>query len=165
MAAIEDRDGIRWPEEFSPAEAPVHVHNELAMSAPPEAVWAWLVRAGSWPSWYPNSREVRIDGDGAQLAPGVHFRWRTFGVAIESRVLEFVPGERIGWDARGLGVRAYHAWLLRRTPGGCHVETEETQHGWLARLGHLLMPHRMQRGHQVWLDALHAKALGGPPQP
>ena len=36
---------------------------------------------------------------------------------------------------------------------------------WLARLGRILMPQRMHRGHQVWLDALHAKALGGLPQP
>ena len=74
-----------------------------------------------------------------------------------------MPCERIAWDARCCGVRAYHAWLLRKVPGGCHVVTEETQHGWLARLGDLLLPRRMHRGHQAWLEALSAKAAAGLP--
>ncbi len=147
---------IRWPQEFDPSNSPVHVHNELAMSASPEVVWAWLVCAELWPTWYENSKKVRVQGKGPNLVPGARFRWRTFGVNIESQVVEFVPTER-------LGVCAYHAWLIRKAPGGCHVLTEETQHGWLARLGNLLLPNRMHRFHQIWLEGLQGKALTGLP--
>ena len=35
-----------------------------------------------------------------------------------------------------------------------YVPTEETQNGWLARLGALVMPGRMSRWHQRWLEEL-----------
>lgn len=163
------QDGIRWPEEFLPARCPVHVRNELAMAAPSDAVWAWLVRAREWPAWYLNSAEVRIDHGNAELTPGAAFRWRTFGISLVSQVQEFVPGERIAWNARSTGVWVYHAWLIRPTTTGCHVITEESQHGWIARLGHLFMPQRMGRQHQTWLEELERKAQSGfptePPQP
>jgi uncharacterized protein YndB with AHSA1/START domain len=134
------------------------------MPAPPAAVWAWLVRAELWPRWYPNSHRVRIvNGPRPDLALGARFRWWTFGVAIDSTVAEFVPCERLAWTARGIGVRAYHAWLLRPAGDGCQVLTEETQRGWAARLGSLVMPNRMHRGHQVWLETLAQKAAGCPP--
>jgi hypothetical protein len=44
------------------------------------------------------------------------------------------------------------------------VVTEETQYGAMARLGAWLMPARMSRFHQIWLEELAAKAAtGGPP--
>jgi uncharacterized protein YndB with AHSA1/START domain len=159
---------IRWPEPYEPGRSAVHVRNELEMPAPPEAVWAWLVRAELWPRWYVNSHHVRIvadgeGGTGGELALGTRFCWRTFGVAIDSTVAELAPAERIAWTARGVGVRAYHAWLISRTAAGCRVLTEETQNGWLARLGRLLLPNRMHRYHQIWLEALATRAAGGPP--
>jgi Polyketide cyclase / dehydrase and lipid transport len=158
---------IRWPDGFAPQQCPVHVRNELAMPVPADRVWAWLVRAGLWPSWYPNSRNVRfLDGKPPDLELNTRFRWWTFGVTIESKVLEFEPGARIAWDARGIGVRAYHAWLIRPTREGCHVLTEETQKGGLARLGNLLLPMRMSGYHQLWLERLRNGAAGGmPPAP
>jgi hypothetical protein len=157
-------EAIRWPAEFDPAHSPIHVRNELAMLAPAPVIWAWLIRARDWPSWYPNSKNVRIDGGGAELSPGVTFRWRTFGVGVFSRVEEFVGGERIAWTARGIGVWAYHAWLLRPSASGCTVVTEETQHGFVARVGMLLMPGRMGRFHQLWLEELEKKARVGSPR-
>jgi uncharacterized protein YndB with AHSA1/START domain len=161
---MHDATAIRWPERYQPARCPIHVSNELAISAPVESVWAWLIRAALWPSWYPNAANVRfLEGTPPDLALGTHFRWKTFGVTIQSSVRELVPCERIAWDAHALGLDVYHAWLLQRTPGGCHVLTEETQHGWVARAGALLMPGRMQRYHQVWLEGLRDKARSGLP--
>jgi uncharacterized protein YndB with AHSA1/START domain len=155
---------IRWPERFQPNRAGVYVRNELDMPVSPEAVWAWLVRAEQWPAWYPNSRNVHIlEGARPDLAPGTRFRWWTFGVTITSRVEEFEPCERLAWSATAPGISAYHAWLIEKTPAGCHVLTEETQTGWLARLGSLLMPDRMHHHHQIWLEQLRVKAGGGPP--
>jgi hypothetical protein len=161
---MDDATRIRWPPRYDPGVAPVHVRNELEMDAAPDVVWAWIVRAPLWPEWYPNSADVDIgSGSPPDLGPGTRFTWRTFGVRLESTVLEFVPGERIAWDARAVGVDAYHAWLLRRTARGTHVLTEETQHGWLARLGGLFLPRRMSQQHQIWLEALSVRARSGRP--
>jgi hypothetical protein len=123
-----------------------------------------LIRATLWPDWYANSARVRIlSGTGPDLARGTRFHWKTFGVTVTSTVLEFVPEERIAWDAHAPGVDAYHAWVLQPLPQGCHVLTEETQHGVLARLGDLLMPHRMHKYHQLWLEGLERKARAGVP--
>ena len=155
---------VRWPIEYEPSRCPVHVRNQLVMSVPVETVWAWLVRAQLWPSWYRNSKNVRfLEGTPPDLAAGTRFRWTTFGVTIESQVLEFVPCERIAWDAHAVGVHAYHAWLIGKTAEGCRVVTEESQRGWMARLGSLLMPNRMYRFHQIWLESLRDQAAKGMP--
>lgn len=158
---------IAWPERFHPSRTAVHVRNELSMQADAAAAWAWLVRAELWPTWYVNSRDVHIiEGASSELARGTRFRWWTFGITIESVVEELVPGERIAWSAVGMGMHAYHAWVIQPASSGCHVLTEETQHGFLARLGKLFMPTRMYRFHQIWLESLEAKARGGfPPAP
>lgn len=139
------------------------MRNELDMPVSPEAVWAWLVRAQLWPTWYPNSRDVVVEGGGPDLKAGSKFRWKTFGVTLDSVVEEFVPPERIAWSARAMGVDAYHAWLVERRPSGCHVLTEETQNGLLASISNAVRPNNMSKHHQVWLENLLAKARGGPP--
>jgi uncharacterized protein YndB with AHSA1/START domain len=154
---------IRWPARFEPARAPVHVRNEIEVPAPPGTVWRWLARAVSWPEWYPNASRVEIEGGGSELRAGARFRWSTFGVALSSRVEEFEPPSRLAWTGRGTGVDVYHAWLLTPSDVGCHVETEESQYGTLARLDHALRPRRMARWHQVWLERLRSRSIGGPP--
>ena len=154
---------IIWPPEFEPTRSPVFVRNTIAVDAAPEVVWAWLVRAPLWPSYYANSSNVAIAGGGAALTAGARFTWKTIGVSLQSTVREFVPDQRLAWDAKGIGVWAYHAWLLDPEGQGCTVITEETQHGFLARLGSLVFPQRMGRWHQTWLEALQQKAKGGRP--
>jgi hypothetical protein len=154
---------IQWPSEFAPSRAPVHVSNELHSTAHPAAVWAWLVRAADWPTWYSNSRAVCLPDDAKDLATGMSFRWQTFGVRVTSQVREFEPLQRIAWDARTAGLLAYHAWLIVPTVKGCTIITEETQYGLLGRLGNWLMPKRMYRGHQHWLEQLDRVARSGMP--
>ena len=155
---------IKWPERYHPSRAPIHVVNELTIPASCDQVWAWLIRAPLWPSWYPNSSDVRLhDRPLTELRLGTMFTWRTFGVKLRSTVQEFIPNERLAWNARGLGVDAYHAWLLLPRPSGTHVITEETQYGALARMAKVFMPGRMHRVHQVWLEQLSARAQGGAP--
>jgi uncharacterized protein YndB with AHSA1/START domain len=126
---------IQWPKGFETENCSVHVHNELEITASPEVVWAWLIRAQLWPTWYPNSANIEfLFGQPPDLALGTKFRWKTFGITIESMVLEFVPDERISWDAHGTGLNAYHAWLIQKTVQGCHVITEENQGGVVAQL-------------------------------
>jgi len=155
---------IVWPEEFHPTRAPVHVRNEITIDTADDRVWAWLVRAQLWPSWYANCADVRfVNTEGPDLRLGTEFTWRTFGVPLRSVVAEFVPFSRIAWHAVGVGVRACHAWLIEPSSRSCHVTTEETQYGVLARTGDLLMPRRMSRGHQRWLEALRDQATQGLP--
>jgi uncharacterized protein YndB with AHSA1/START domain len=157
---------ISWPEKYRPERTAVHVRNELEMSVRPETVWAWLVRADLWPTWYRNSEKVAIEGGGHELGPDSRFRWRTFGVTLESMVTEYRPRERLAWNARSMGVDAYHAWLIEERPYGCYVLTEENQNGWLARLSNQLRPQNMHKQHQDWLNGLLRKAKeGAPPSP
>ena len=141
----------------------VHVRNELVMPVPSDIAWAWLIRAELWPTWYRNSKRVIIEGGGPDLRAGVSFRWTTFGVRLDSKVEEFVPGERLAWTARATGIDAYHAWLIEKRVSGCDVLTEETQNGWLASLSNILRPRNMSTQHQNWLESLQQKAAGGPP--
>ena len=149
---------------YEPTNSPVHVRNELAISSPPETVWAWLIRAQLWPTWYPNSANIMfLSGKPPDLYFGTQFRWKTFGITIESKVLEFVPYERLAWDAHGIGLDAYHAWLIQKNDQGCNVVTEESQQGWVAKLGKTLRPNNMEQKHQVWLEELRDKAKSGLP--
>jgi len=154
---------ILWPAQYAPGRVAATVSNEIAIAAAPDTVWAWLVRASAWPSWYPNSHRVRITGGKAELDAGAQFRWRTFGVAVRSTVREFEPPSRIAWDGKGLMLDVYHAWLIEPRPGGSWVLTEENQNGIAARLQALLMPQRMFRGHQLWLERLKTRAESGLP--
>jgi hypothetical protein len=163
MKPLIQAPAIQWPEHFHPDRAPVHVVNEMFIPARAEYIWAWLVREPLWPTWYANSRVDWIRDQSRDLALGVQFHWKTFGVSIESCVREFVPCERIAWDGTGLGAQVYHAWLIIPQSGGCIVRTEESQHGWGARLMHLLQPHRMFDGHELWLKSLSIQSQTGMP--
>ena len=151
--AVDDR--IRWPRGFEPASSPVHVINRLDTETAPDSVWARLIHASGWPAIYANAGNVKVEG-GGNLFAGARFTWKTFGIALESEVKEFVPETRIAWLATGIGVQAYHAWLITPTATGCTILTEETQHGLVARSGRLIFPNRMGRWHQKWLEALAA---------
>jgi hypothetical protein len=154
---------IAWPKGYGPEETSAHVSAQLDMPVPPEAVWAWLLRADLWPTWCPEFKDVRIEGGGPDLEQGSRFRWKAFGVRLTSSVEEFVPLERLCWTARSTGIDAYHAWLIERLPSGCRVVSEETQSGWVARLNNLLRPRSLVRIHETWLERLLEKAKGGPP--
>ena len=94
---------IRWPDRYAPGRVVAEVSNEIAIAAPPEAVWACLIRAADWPNWYPNSQAVKIDGGGPDLFPGAQFSWRTFGVNVRSTVQEMMRSEFVQY-ARALGL-------------------------------------------------------------
>jgi len=154
---------IDWPDKYLPDRTSVHVRNQMEMSALSETVWSWLIRAELWPTWYLNSKRVVIEGGGHDLRSGSRFRWTTFGVRLDSKVEEFVAGERLAWSARAIGIDAYHAWLIEKRQAGCYVLTEETQNGWLARLNDTLRPREMSKQHQNWLEGLQRKSAEGPP--
>jgi hypothetical protein len=155
---------IRWPDGYKPEQVGVHARTEAEMPATSETVWRWLVRAELWPSWYADFRDVVIEGGGPDLGEGSRFRWRAFGVTLNSRVEEFEPFQRLAWGARAMGIDAYHAWLLEDLPsGGCRVLTEETQNGWVARLNDRLRPRFMSTMQRLLLERLLERSKDGPP--
>lgn len=134
------------------------------MPSSQDIVWAWLIRAQLWPTWYPNSANVQIIGSQtSDLAIDTRFSWKTFGLKVESQVMEFLPPKRLAWDAHTRGFDGYHAWLIEKNEAGCHVLTEETQHGLLPRIQKLFSPKRMNNQHQVWLESLREQASKGYP--
>jgi uncharacterized protein YndB with AHSA1/START domain len=137
---------IIFPDRFLPSNSPVFVHNEIEIKSTPEKVWFWLTNAATWHDWYFNASKVKlINHPGRDILEKTRFTWKTFGAHLKSEVQDFVPNERLAWDAKGPGILAYHAWLIIPTTNGCKAITEETQHGLLCRLGKLFMPNRMNK--------------------
>lgn len=157
---------ISWPDEHTPENSAFHAVNELQMRAQPEAIWAWLCRPDLWPTYYSNAKLIKhLGGPWPELELGSRFRWWSFGAFVTSQVVEYEPPERIAWDAKVLGGRGYHGWLLRPQEGGTYVRTEETQKGWgIVAVKPVLRP-MMVRQHQRWLEGLARVAAEGPPPP
>ena len=112
---------MKWPAGFEPGQSSVFAHNQIAIAAPPDRVWRWLIRAARWPDWYTNSSNVTFLSAGPpDLAPGIRFRWKTFGATITSRVLVFEPPRELGWDEPLAQLEALYAELLTRAEWAAH---------------------------------------------
>ncbi len=152
---------MHWPEDMTPQHAPVYALNEIVIPAEPARIWPWLVQAKRWPEWYSNCAWLRMDAD--ELAPGVEFTWRTFGVVVQSKVLVFEPNVAIEWDAKGpAGLRAYHGWRIDYDGHESHVVTEEAQTGILPSVGRAFLNGNLKRGHQIWVESLKRQVTGEP---
>ena len=112
---------MKWPAGFEPDNSSVYAHNEIAIAAPPERIWRWLIRAARLARMVQQQRQRRISF--AAILPTLRlndeFKWKTFGANVTSRVITFEPPHELGWDARGV-LRAYHGWIIepdgRRMP-------------------------------------------------
>ncbi|MDT7671893.1 MAG: hypothetical protein QOC74_4676 [Pseudonocardiales bacterium] len=144
---------IHWPDGFSPATADMFAHNEIIINAPRSVVWQVLVRAEEWPTWYPNSQQVKVLNENSKglLNDGDQFSWQTFGFDLVSTVHEFVYESRLGWFG---GSDWYHTWLLLDDPAGCRVVMEEVGNGEDAANFARTTPDRMHRGHELWNQTL-----------
>lgn len=156
--ALRSKD-IHWPDGFDPEQADLFAHNEIVVHASCEKVFANIVDAQVWPSWYPNSQNVKLlNSPDGKLHEGARFSWDTFGVHIESQVHEFVPNSRIGWFGNGTGMNAYHTFLLIRTGEGCRIVTEEVVKGPGAVEFRQKQPSAMHEGHDLWLRTLKQRS-------
>jgi hypothetical protein len=155
---------ISWPEEHTPERSAFHAVNELQVAAEPEAVWAWLVRPDLWPTFYSNAKFIKhLDGPWPVLELGSRFRWWSFGAFVTSEVVAYEPERKIDWDAKVLGGRGYHGWVLQAGDGGTFIRTEETQRGWGIQAVKPVLRPMMVRLHQRWLEGLGQVAAEGPP--
>ena len=146
---------IHWPDGFHPEQTDLFAHNKIFVHASCKKVFTNLADAQAWPSWYPNSHDVKLlnslDG---KLHRGTQFSWDTFGVQIESMVHEFVPDSRLGWFGNGPAMKAYHTFLLLREGEGCRIVTEEVVKGPGAIDFREKQPAAMHEGHDLWLSTL-----------
>jgi len=150
---------------MDPATTVVHARNEIEIGASPQRVWRWLVRGELWPQWCGNCASFTFtDGrEGPDLAGGRKFNWRTFAKPVRSIVLVFEPFRELGWDARAIGLYAYHGWTLEESDAGCRVVTEETQRGLLPMIARWYLRRMLVRGHQGWLEDLRRVTEAGDP--
>lgn len=156
---------VRWPAGHAPEGAAIHETNLATTSAPPEVVWAQLVRPESWATYYANVRDVRhVSGPWPEIALGSTFSWVTFRIRVTTEVTECVPFERLAWTGGGVGSIGHHAWLLTAThDGGTRIRTEETQRGAVSKLLAPRLRRTMRTWHQRWVDGLAtAAAAEGP---
>jgi len=146
---------IHWPDGYAPQVADLFAHNEVTIQSPCPVVWNHLVKASSWPNWYPNAHNVRLlNSPEGRLHPNSRFSWNTFGVHVDSRVHEFIPTSRVGWFGDSKGTKAYHSFFPEKVPTGCHVVTEEVVKGRGAIGFRRKDPQAMHRGHELWLISL-----------
>jgi uncharacterized protein YndB with AHSA1/START domain len=162
--ATRDRD-IHWPAGFEPEKADLFAHNEARLNASCDTVWRHIVDARAWPTWYPNAQDVTLLGNAEALAPDVRWRWTTFGLAIESRVHEFVSDRRLSWfgGAPGEAPAFYHSWLLKPDGNGCRAIMDEAGVGPGAAAFRKADEGRMHRGHALWLATLKWVSEGAKP--
>jgi hypothetical protein len=150
---------IHWPDGFHPEQADLFAHNEIVVNASCEKVFTNIVDAQVWPSWYPNSHNVKLlNSPDGKLDKGARFSWDTFGAHIESQVHEFISNSRIGWFGDGTGMNAYHTFLLLKTNEGCHIVTEEVVKGPGAVEFREKQPSAMHEGHDLWLRTLKQRS-------
>ena len=150
---------IRWPKGFEPEQADLFAHNEIDTQTGCEIAFSNLVDADAWPSWYSNSKDVKVlKTPDHRLRKNARISWETFGFHIDSRVWEFEQDSRLGWFGDGKDVHAYHTFLLTATSKGCHIVTEEVVKGPGAIQFREQQPNAMHEGHQLWLTALKERS-------
>jgi Polyketide cyclase / dehydrase and lipid transport len=155
---------ISWPEEHTPERSAFHAVNELRIPAEPEVVFAWICRPDLWPTYYSNAKFIKhLGGPWPEVELGSRFRWWSFGAFVTSQVVDYASPERIAWDAKVLGGRGYHGWVLQSEPDGTFVRTEETQKGPGIQVVKPALRPMMVRLHQRWLEGLAKVAAEGPP--
>ena len=148
---IERSVSIHWPDGYDPDHADLFAHNTIVIDAPAGTIWAKLIAAAAWPTWYSNASDVVVSDPSGTLGEGVTFDWTTFGLKIASAIAECVPPTRIGWYGTGDQLRAYHTWLLvPRSGNSTYVVMEETGLGPAARHLAQINPGHMHSGHDLW---------------
>ncbi len=156
--ALRSKD-THWPEGFHPEQADLFVHNEIVIHASCDKVFADIADAQAWPTWYPNSHNVKLlNSPDGKLHEGTQFSWDTNGHHVESRVHEFVPNSRIGWFGDAPRTNGYHTYLLSKTTDGCHVVTEEVVKGPGAVELRKKEPEAMHNAHDLWLSNLKQRS-------
>jgi hypothetical protein len=135
--------------------APVVARGSIGVDAEPARVWALMSSIEAWPSWNPDVRWARLDGE---LAAGSRFTWKAGPGTIRSTLTDVGEPSRLAWTGTTLGIHAVHVWQIEPTDGGSEVRTEESWSGVLPRLLRSAMTRSLQTAIDRGLKALKAAA-------
>ncbi len=144
---------MNWPTYFEPSASPIFVHNEIEINATPEKVWAILVDAKEWKSWYNGAGDVEAM-DVAKLETNTKFSWRNLKMNVLSEVQQYEPNKLLAYTVKAKGVDTYHVWAIVPTPTGCKIITQETQHGFKCKMGKIFKPKQIIEAHQRGIEGL-----------
>jgi uncharacterized protein YndB with AHSA1/START domain len=75
---------------------------ELAIAAPPEAVWKVLVDLKAWPVWGPTVSGAELDGPGPLALGSTGKVWTPVGVPLPFEITEFVVDRVWAWRVAGV---------------------------------------------------------------
>jgi uncharacterized protein YndB with AHSA1/START domain len=104
-------------------DAPVLAHHEIEIAAPLELVWQLHTAVNSWPTWQTDITEAHLDG---AFKEGASFDWASYGFPVTSTIYNVAERSRVLWGGTAGGITGIHEWTFRETPGGVHVETNES---------------------------------------
>ena len=134
--------------------APVRMHVQIEVAAPPARVWALLVNAPAWPRW--NQAITKVSAAGP-LALGTRFTWAEGANTVHSQVQLFEPERRLGWTGTAYTAKAIHQWELAAAPAGHTLVTvDESMDGPL--MATLFSSQELQESGQAWLASMKSEA-------
>ena len=64
---IERPVAIHWPTGFDAENADLFAHNTIVIAASAKSIWAELIDAAAWPTWYANPSDVVVDDSSGRL--------------------------------------------------------------------------------------------------
>ncbi|MFM2386681.1 MAG: hypothetical protein RL660_1438 [Bacteroidota bacterium] len=150
---------INWPTEYDPAKSKFYVHNEIEINAKPEIVWAYLIDALKWQSWYKGAKNVIFANQtDTVLNANSIFNWQTMGLKFQSTIKQFEPNRLLAWESKKKSIQGFHVWLIIPTEKGCKVITDESQNGWLTFFEKTFQGKKLKKLHDVWLSELKMKS-------
>ncbi|NMN99563.1 SRPBCC family protein [Antrihabitans stalactiti] len=75
---------------------------ELAISAPPQAVWDVLVDLQAWPKWGPSVTRAELEVPGPLRLGSRGKVWTPLGVPVPFEISEFTDGRAWAWRVAGV---------------------------------------------------------------
>lgn len=145
-----------WPVRFDANRDAVFSYNEIFIpDVAPGKIFAVLISAKNWSSFYPNASDVEIlSSKDGKLFADCKFQWKTFATKQKSKIELYEQDYALGWSAESPGTHAFHRWILEPQGNGTLVITEECQNGITAWLDSFIMNPGLHAAHQLWLERL-----------
>ena len=89
------------------------------------ALWTQAVhiQVNAWRTWETDITDAHLD---AAFEEGASFDWASYGFPVTSTIYTLAERSRVLWGGTAGGITGGHEWILRETPRGVHVETNES---------------------------------------